>query len=202
MITVLNFWFLTRHSFDSKGFLESPNLPPTIPILNYKLTLVGRSGVGKTSLVSYFAGKPDWCSNTQETPGIRYSCPSYHCNLNVKVLCWAEKTSFFSKINALLKNTSSDQKKKSHIYFLPLKGFKSGKPLGLPPNFSLKHLDVFNFGIMPFPRFRKKFSFICSLPTFSIFWQKWLCGHFLKIKFLSKYKINPKTTNYGLSELD
>ena len=49
-------------------------MPPTIRCVNYKLFLSGRGGCGKTSLVSYLAGRPDWNSIHQgETPGIRVS---------------------------------------------------------------------------------------------------------------------------------
>lgn len=54
------------------GFLERPNIPPTLNILSYKLFLVGKTGAGKTSLVSYLSGQQGWVSSNQgETPGIR-----------------------------------------------------------------------------------------------------------------------------------
>ena len=55
------------------GLLERPNVPPTIKVLNFKLYLVGKGGVGKTSLVSYLSGTPDWTNihHQGETPGIR-----------------------------------------------------------------------------------------------------------------------------------
>jgi len=58
------------------GLLELPNVPPTIKYLSYKLFLSGKSGSGKTSLVSYLSGRPNWTAapNHQvETPGIRVS---------------------------------------------------------------------------------------------------------------------------------
>ena len=80
MVTVI----LTRnHSINSlsrltfpTGLLELPNVPPTIKYLSYKLFLSGKSGSGKTSLVSYLSGRPNWTAapNHQvETPGIRVS---------------------------------------------------------------------------------------------------------------------------------
>ena len=38
------------------GLLESPSLPPSIPTHQFKLFLVGRTGSGKTCLVSWLAG--------------------------------------------------------------------------------------------------------------------------------------------------
>ena len=53
--------------------MEKPNIPPSIKILNFKLYLVGKAGVGKTSLVSYLSGVPDWTNvhHQGETPGVR-----------------------------------------------------------------------------------------------------------------------------------
>ena len=55
------------------GLLERPNVPPTIKILNFKLYMIGKGGVGKTSLVTYLSGAPDWTNSHHqgETPGIR-----------------------------------------------------------------------------------------------------------------------------------
>ena len=53
------------------GFLEQPNVPPTIKLVTYKVYLTGRSGSGKTSLVSYLSGRPDWTTHQGETPGVR-----------------------------------------------------------------------------------------------------------------------------------
>ena len=62
------------NSFNShKGLLEKPNIPPSIKVLHFKLYLVGKGGVGKTSLVSYLSGAPDWTNahHQGETPGVR-----------------------------------------------------------------------------------------------------------------------------------
>jgi len=57
------------------SLLETPNVPPTIKLVRYKLYLSGRAGSGKTSLVSYLSGRPDWTASPAnhqgETPGIR-----------------------------------------------------------------------------------------------------------------------------------
>ncbi|KAH0947372.1 hypothetical protein HN011_008331 [Eciton burchellii] len=52
------------------GILEKPSLPSTIEEVTYKIFMIGRSGVGKTSVVAKLAGIPE--SNTYtETNGIR-----------------------------------------------------------------------------------------------------------------------------------
>ena len=73
MVTVMySFVFITSAIF-LIGLLERPNVPPTIKILNFKLYMIGKGGVGKTSLVTYLSGAPDWTNSHHqgETPGIR-----------------------------------------------------------------------------------------------------------------------------------
>jgi len=53
------------------GLLEQPPLPPSIPILPFKLFLVGRAGVGKTCTASWLAGLPGWSYQLGESPGVR-----------------------------------------------------------------------------------------------------------------------------------
>ena len=53
------------------GLLESPPLPPSIPTHQFKLFLVGRTGSGKTCLVSWLAGLPGWNYTMGESPGVR-----------------------------------------------------------------------------------------------------------------------------------
>ena len=73
MVTVMySFVFITSAIF-LIGLLERPNVPPTIKILNFKLYMIGKGGVGKTSLVTYLSGAPDWTNSHHQgqTPGIR-----------------------------------------------------------------------------------------------------------------------------------
>mgnify|MGYP002050019174 FL=1 len=51
--------------------LESPSLPPSIPTHQFKLFLVGRTGSGKTCLVSWLAGLQGWSYTLGESPGVR-----------------------------------------------------------------------------------------------------------------------------------
>jgi len=53
------------------GMLEQPSLPPSIPMHQFKLFLVGRSGTGKTCTVSWLAGLPGWSYQMGESPGVR-----------------------------------------------------------------------------------------------------------------------------------
>ena len=53
------------------GLLESPSLPPSIPTHQFKLFLVGRTGSGKTCLVSWLAGLQGWSYTLGESPGVR-----------------------------------------------------------------------------------------------------------------------------------
>jgi hypothetical protein len=55
------------------GLLERPTVPPSFNPAFFKLSLVGKSGVGKTSLVSYLTGHKDFVGGQQpgETPGVR-----------------------------------------------------------------------------------------------------------------------------------
>ena len=50
-----------------------PALPPSIPVQQFKLFLVGRAGCGKTCLVSWLAGLPGWSYQLGESPGVRVS---------------------------------------------------------------------------------------------------------------------------------
>ena len=63
------------------GLLEQPSLPPSIPVHQFKLFLVGRTGSGKTCLVSWLAGLPGWSSTTGESPGVRVSQLYWPCLL-------------------------------------------------------------------------------------------------------------------------
>ena len=54
------------------GILEKPSVPPTFDQRQpYKLTLVGKSGVGKTALVSLLSNQRELVTVTGETPGVR-----------------------------------------------------------------------------------------------------------------------------------
>jgi GTPase SAR1 family protein len=48
-------------------------LPPTVQIVRYKVYLSGKSGVGKSALVSFLCGQPNWTASVSlgETPGVR-----------------------------------------------------------------------------------------------------------------------------------
>ena len=50
-----------QYEFSSSGILERPLLPPTVQIVQFKLFLSGKAGVGKTSLVSYLSGNKNIC---------------------------------------------------------------------------------------------------------------------------------------------
>ncbi len=59
----------SRNACPPKGLLERPIVPPTFASASFKLFLVGRSGIGKSSLVSLLAA-----SSTEphvETSGVR-----------------------------------------------------------------------------------------------------------------------------------
>lgn len=63
------------------GLLESPPLPPSIPTHQFKLFLVGRTGSGKTCLVSWLAGLPGWNYTLGESPGVRVTQIYWPCLL-------------------------------------------------------------------------------------------------------------------------
>jgi len=52
------------------GILEKPSLPSSIEEVTYKIFMIGRSGVGKTSVIARLAGTPESNIYT-ETNGIR-----------------------------------------------------------------------------------------------------------------------------------
>ena len=52
------------------GFLEKPAVPPSFVQEFFKLAFVGKSGVGKTSLINLLANHPVQNSTPGETPGI------------------------------------------------------------------------------------------------------------------------------------
>ena len=54
------------------GFLEKPAVPPSFVQEFFKLAFVGKSGVGKTSLVNLLANHPVQNSTPGETPGIEF----------------------------------------------------------------------------------------------------------------------------------
>lgn len=53
------------------GSLEYPNIPPSIECAEFKLYLVGESGVGKTAVASWLAGLQGWNRQSGESPGVR-----------------------------------------------------------------------------------------------------------------------------------
>lgn len=62
--------FLSLPSLYISGILEKPSLPSPIEEVTYKIFMIGRSGVGKTSVVARLAGILD-SNNYTETSGIR-----------------------------------------------------------------------------------------------------------------------------------
>jgi len=65
---------LTHHATGHRrlyGCLEYPNIPPSIECAEYKLFLVGESGVGKTAVAAWLAGLPAWNRQSGESPGLR-----------------------------------------------------------------------------------------------------------------------------------
>ena len=77
------------------GLLESPPLPPSIPTHQFKLFLVGRTGSGKTCLVSWLAGLPGWNYTLGESPGVRVT------QVNI---CTVRRFKNVKKIYFILKN--------------------------------------------------------------------------------------------------
>jgi len=63
------------------GLLEQPSLPPSLPVHQFKLFLVGRPGSGKTCLVSWLAGLPGWNYTVGESPGVRVTQIYWPCLL-------------------------------------------------------------------------------------------------------------------------
>jgi len=63
------------------GLLEQPSLPPSLPVHQFKLFLVGRTGSGKTCLVSWLAGLPGWNHTMGESPGVRVTQIYWPCLL-------------------------------------------------------------------------------------------------------------------------
>ena len=54
-----------------KGFLERPAVPPSFVQDSYKLAFVGKSGVGKTSLINLLVnGRNQTVITPGETPGM------------------------------------------------------------------------------------------------------------------------------------
>lgn len=63
------------------GLLEQPSLPPSVHLHQFKLFLVGRTGSGKTCLVSWLAGLPGWSYTMGESPGVRVTQVYWPCLL-------------------------------------------------------------------------------------------------------------------------
>lgn len=59
-----------RLALPISGILERPSLPTSIEEVTYKIFMIGRSGVGKTSVVGKLAGTLE-SNNYTETNGIR-----------------------------------------------------------------------------------------------------------------------------------
>ncbi|XP_023341620.1 REM2- and Rab-like small GTPase 1 [Eurytemora carolleeae] len=53
------------------GILEYPNIPPSIECVEYKVFLVGETGVGKSAVAGWLAGLPAWNRQAGESPGLR-----------------------------------------------------------------------------------------------------------------------------------
>lgn len=68
------------------GVLEQPSLPPSIPVLQFKLFLVGRVGTGKTCTVGWLSGLPGWNYQLGESPGVRTTQVYWPARVNGKLV--------------------------------------------------------------------------------------------------------------------
>jgi len=88
------------------GILERPLLPSSIEEVSYKIFMIGRSGVGKTSVVARLAGILD-SNNYMETSGIRKTNVYWPVKIWDKVVLfklqfWDTSESSIKKYNHIL----------------------------------------------------------------------------------------------------
>lgn len=88
------------------GILERPSLPSSIEEVTYKIFMIGRSGVGKTSVVSKLAGTLE-SNNYTETNGIRKTNVFWPVKIWDKVVLfklqfWDTSESSIKKYNHIL----------------------------------------------------------------------------------------------------
>ncbi|XP_043676477.1 ciliogenesis and planar polarity effector 2-like isoform X1 [Vespula pensylvanica] len=88
------------------GILEKPSLPSSIEEVTYKIFMIGRSGVGKTSVITRLAGFPE-PNNYIETNGIKKTNVFWPVKIWDKVILfklqfWDTSESSIKKYNHIL----------------------------------------------------------------------------------------------------
>lgn len=101
-----------RIALPISGILERPSLPTSIEEVTYKIFMIGRSGVGKTSVVGKLAGTLE-SNNYTETNGIRKTNVFWPVKIWDKVVLF--KLQFWD-------TSESSIKKYNHI--LPVQSYK------------------------------------------------------------------------------
>jgi len=89
------------------GCLEYPNVPPSLECVEYKLFLVGDSGVGKSAVAAWLAGLPAWNRQSGESPGLRVTTVYWPANLQNSIM--------FCKLN-IWEAGEGAMKKYGHVY--------------------------------------------------------------------------------------
>jgi len=89
------------------GSLEYPNIPPSIECSEYKVFLVGESGVGKSAAAAWMAGLPGWNRQSGESPGLRVTTVYWPAKVNNNLI--------FFKLN-VWDGGDGAVKKYGHVY--------------------------------------------------------------------------------------
>lgn len=92
--------------FSCSGILEKPSLPSSIEEVTYKIFMIGRPGVGKTSVIARLAGTLE-SNNYIETNGIRKTDVFWPVKIWDKVVLfklqfWDTSESSIKKYNHIL----------------------------------------------------------------------------------------------------